>query len=214
MKALAFLVCLLFAAQAQANTPVSITKFKSKVDSVSCNHHWDWWRDHLGDAFKEMLADELVKSGKVELYERETIKDIYSDEHELVNSDEDVSLKKGKFKKAKYTFVGAVTEYEFCADKKGGSVNVGGLASLFGTPVPDFEIGLAKATAKIAVDIRLIDTETGRVVKTAKGTGIREMNDFNVGTEVLDYSSASNTPMGEASREAIAQAAKELVRNL
>lgn len=195
--------------------PVSITRFANKVGNQSCRYQWDFWGDRLGTGFQEMLANELMATGKIELLERETINDIYAQEHDLVNSEEDPSLRKGKFKKAKYTFAGAVTEFEYCAEAKKTSVNVGALASLLGggMSIP-FEIGFGKATAKLAIDVRMIDVETGRVIKTVRAEGRAEDSHFDLEAGVVDFTKENTTPMGQAVRQAIQNASSQLISAL
>lgn len=208
LMVLAVAVCLGFES-AQAGIPISITKFTNKAGSSNCRYGWDWWERNLGSGFKEMLADELLKSDQIELFERETISEMYNSEHELVNSQEDTSIKRGKFKKAKYTFVGAVTEFEYCASEKKGSVNVGAIAGLFGVPAPDIDVGMKGASAKIAIDLRVIETETGRILKSVRAEGSVNDQKFALDTRFGDFSSQENSPMGQAAREAISKAAKQ-----
>ena len=200
---------------ASAATPVSITKFANKAPDTGCRHDWVWWHDYLGSGFQEMLANELVSSGKVELLEREVIQDIYDGEHNLVNSEEDTSLKRGKFKKARFTIAGAVTEFEYCADRSGARVNVGAIASLLGASgVPSVGVGFGKATAKLAIDVRIIDTETGRVIKTVRSEGSAEDSRFSLDTQYGDYATREKTPMGRAVRDAIQKASAQIVSSL
>lgn len=215
MKFTILLSILLSSVLASAATPVSITKFTNKAPDHACRHDWFWWRDYLGSGFQEMLANELVSSGKVELLEREVIHDIYNDEHNLVNSEEDKSLKRGKFKKARFTIAGAVTEFEYCAERNATRVNVGAIASLLGaTGVPSVGVGFGKATAKLAIDVRVIDTETGRVVKTIRAEGSAEDSRFALDTDYVDYASREKTPMGRAVRDAIRKAGEQIVSSL
>lgn len=209
-----FVSGMLFSTVASTAVPVSITKFTNQAGSSNCRLQWDWWERYLGNGLREMLAGELTKSGKVELYERETIGDIYEGEHNLVNSGEDKSLARGKFRKAKYTLVGAVTDFEYCAHSKGGSVNVGGIARMFGVPAPDLSIGGRGATATIEIRLRIIDTTTGRVVKTIQAEGSARDSSFQLDTDLGGYEEQSNSPMGKSAKEAIEKAAAEALRFL
>ena len=211
MNKILFLICLFFSGSIYALPHVSITAFKSDVGSVSCDHDWWWWSENLGNALRDTLAMELKETGKVEVLERENINEIYQSEHNLVNSQDDRSLKKGQFKKAQYTIVGSVSEYEYCHKKSAGSINVGRVASLFGAEVPDFSIGRGKASAKIAVILKLIDVETGRILKTVRGEGLQKRANFNFDSEIGGFEDARVSPMGEASKIAISKAASKLI---
>lgn len=211
MKISVLLLLTLFAAaNAEAATPVSVTRFENKASSPGCDKDWWWWRDHLGSAFQEMLITTLNKSENVEVLERETIKEIFDGEHELINSEEDQSLARGKFRKARYTFVGSVSEYEYCASDMGGGVNIGVLAG-WDLPVA---VKMNRASAKVAVDIRVIDTVTGRIVKSVRAEG--EASDTGMGVDlgVADFAAAKKTPVGQAARAAIEKAAKDLLAAL
>lgn len=196
--------------QKTTQIPISISQFVDKSNGGKCRDHWDWWRDHLGSGFQEMLAAEMLKFPKIALFERETIQRIYQNEHELVNSDDDQVLKKGKFKKAKYTLVGAVTEFEYCAESKGASVNVGRVAGLFGVPAPDLEIGGKKVKAYLKIDLRVINTESGQIVRTITTHGRIEDANFQMESTFGAFSSQDNSPMAKAAREAMAKAALEV----
>lgn len=189
--------------------PVSVTKFTNKAGASNCRYNWIWWESNLGDGFSDMLANELVKSGKIELYERETIRDIYDGEHQLVNAEDDGTLEKGKFKKAKYTFVGTVTEFEYCASRTGGSVNVGAIAGLFGVPGPDVSVGLKGAKAHLAMTLRIIETRTGRVIQSIRSEADISDQKFEFDSSYGDFSTQENSPMGRAAQLAIEKAAVE-----
>lgn len=195
-------------------TPVSVTQFKDKTGSSSCRHNWIWWSAYLGDGFKDMLITELSKSDKLMVLERETIRDIYEDEHNLVNSENDGSLEKGQFKKARYTFVGAVTEFEYCAQKKKTSVNIGAVAGLFGVSTPDINVGFGGSKAKVTVDLRVVDTKTGRVVRSIKSTETVEDSKYELDTELGSHEQEKNSPADKAARLAIEKAANEALKVL
>lgn len=210
---------LIVSSVAQANVPVSVLAFKNKVGSSACSQDWYWWRDNLGTAFQDMLVTELAKVDDIELLERENIHQIDSMEVNLVNSeDSSHKIQKGKFTKAKYTVIGAVTGYEYCADKKKVSVAVGAVAGFLGMSgavrdVADTvdEVGISKAHAKVIVDVRVIETQTGRIVKSIKAEGTAERSNFKINSSLADYQDASETPVGEAARMAIEKASATIL---
>lgn len=218
MKELILITILLFTHLAfigvgNAVTTVSVMSFKNKVGSMSCNQDWYWWRDNLGQAFKEMLTTELTKNSKIEIYEREHINDIYEQEVNLINSENTEAIEKGNFKKAKYTFVGAVSSYEYCAEKNKGGVALGTLAALAGyaSPAANFlpELSFSKATAKVVIDLRLIETRTGRILKSVRSEGVATRTNFKAQSEIGSIDSAQETPVGEAARNAIEKSISE-----
>lgn len=207
---------LIFSASMAVAAPigVSVTKFKDKTGASGCRYNWDWWSSYLGDGFQDMLITELNKSPKLEVLERETIRDIYDNEQNLVNSEKEDTLARGHFKKARYTFVGAVTEFEYCAQKKNTSVNIGAVAGLFGVTTPDVNVGFSGAKAKVTVDLRVIDTKTGRVVKSVQASELVEDSKFALDSEFGGHEQEQNSPADRAARLAIEKAAREILRSI
>lgn len=194
-----------------ATIPVSVTAFKNKVGSSGCAEDWNYWGEHLGSAFQEMLITELVKrEGRFEILEREQIRDIYNGEHELVNSEEsDIRLQKKKFKKARYTFVGSVSEYEYCASSNSGDVQLP-IGGLFGSVGVKF----SKKNAKVRIDLRVIDTVTGRVVASVMSEGKADRMGVGFDSDDMSYENQSRSPVGEAARTAIQDAVAKVENRL
>lgn len=214
------LVGLLFlSVAAKAAVPVSVSSFKNKVGQTSCDYNWGWWSLNLDSAFQDMLITELSKNSSLDILERENIEAINNEEVELVNSSRSHhKIRKGGFEKARYTIIGAVTGYEYCAEKKKASIGVsavagflglGGAAGLVAEQIS--EIAVSKATAKVIIDVRVVDTETGRIVKTIKSEGTAERSNFNINSDLASYEAASETPVGEASRQAVEKAVAGII---
>lgn len=219
MKNLVIMMGLLIVGmQVLAATPVSVLSFKNKVGNVTCRQDWYWWSDNLGSAFQEMLINEMSGNSKIDLLERESIYDIEDREVNLINSEKSShKIEKGNFTKAKYTVIGAVSEYEYCAESQKTKVNVskvagllglGGFAGAVAENIDDVKFG--DAHAKVVVDIRVVETATGRIVKTVKAEGLAQRKNFKIDTTIGDHQSAQDTPVGEAARNAIAKANLEI----
>jgi curli biogenesis system outer membrane secretion channel CsgG len=147
---------------AEKKVRVSVTRFSDKTASgasVGSNcHGYYLWADRLADAFADVLIEKLEATNKVEVLERDAIREIYANEVDLLNSD-DKSIAKGKFQKANVTLVGMVDGFEYCESGSGAAVNVG---RLFG--VDDIVPVLKTSSASLSVLIRAIDTATGRIL--------------------------------------------------
>lgn len=216
---LGFLLCTL---SARSEVPVSVLSFKNKVGNLTCDQDWNWWRDHLGSAFQDMLMTELSKSSNIVLLERENIQDINNMEVNLVNSEKsEHKIEKGNFTKAKYTIVGAVSSYEYCAEKKKGGIAVSTVAGFFGIDgaarqVADTvnSVDISKASAKVVIDLRVVETKTGRVVKSVKAEGFAERSQFKIDSNLASYESAKETPVGEAARQAIEKGTSQILTSL
>jgi len=94
---------------------------------------------------------------------------------------------------------GSVTEF---GEKK--SEVGGGLGSLSG-----FNIGVSTKTARVAVDIRMVNVNTGEILTAKSAVGEDETTGLdNVGIADIDFHNSDtwdNTQLGIASREAINQ---------
>jgi curli biogenesis system outer membrane secretion channel CsgG len=218
MKKLLCLIVTLTSLHAQAvekKLPISVTQFTDKSEGSSrCNYGWWYWHERMGTAFREMLINELVKDPRLQVLERETINDIYAGEHNLVNSDLDKhALKKGAFKKAKFTIVGSVSEYEFCAESHGTGVDVGNIATLVGVPNPfgSVKVGASGASAKTVIDVRIINVETGEIIASIKKEGASEDKHFAIDSSIFSHENENAQPLAQAAREAIRKAADEII---
>lgn len=199
----------------QAKTRISVTAFEDKTGgSHSCKHHSGYyWNKSLGSAFKEMLVTKLLESNRFDVLEREHIKKIYGSEHQLINAENTASAKKGQFKKAHYTLAAAVTEFQMCRGGLGGGLDIG---RIFG--VGKVKVGASSISASVAVDIRVIDVETGSILASIRAEGEKNDKSFNVDTltKGLDFDLATfeQSPIGEATRMAINRAAEKLIKKI
>ncbi len=198
----------------EAKTKVTVSKFENKTGNSNCrNEEWAHWQRDLGSAFQEMLMTRLSEDSRVELLDRENINNMYEQEFKLVNSEEAQTREKGKFKSADIAFVGAVTEFEYCAEKNGASIDVGKIIG-FGS----VKVGGKGAAAKVRVDIRAVDVRTGAVLASVRGEGKTKEGGFGVDIDVgaldFDLDSAKQSPLGQASREAIEDAADKLLSKI
>jgi hypothetical protein len=98
---------------------------------------------------------------------------------------------------------GSVTEFEETARGKGVQAGVG----VFGARIG---IGGNKVTARVAIDLRIIDATTGQIVASeraeAEASQRSVSTSVSAGPVVIGNGAFSRTPLGEASRNAIARA--------
>ncbi|HEX4924750.1 MAG TPA: CsgG/HfaB family protein [Bdellovibrionales bacterium] len=213
--ALALIVfCVTESRGAETRIPVSVTKFTNKSDeSDRCNYGWYYWQSRIGAALQEMLVTELLKEPRIQVLERKTIAKIYKGEHELINSGNDKhALKKDAFKKAKITLVGALSEFEFCAEESEGGVNLGALVELAGapSPIPPIKARGRGAKAKAVIDLRVIDVETGEIISSVTTEGHSNDSSFELDTGLFDIKNENSQPFAKAAREAIRKAADRI----
>ena len=216
MKLKTFLMAttLVLTANAEAKIKVTVSKFTDKTARSSCTDEYrEYWDRHLGIAFQEMMLTELMGIDSIEVLDRENIKNMHEQEFNLLNSEEAVTRERGKFKSADIAFVGAVTQFEFCAKKSGASIDVGKIIG-FGS----LKLGQKGSGAKVVVDIRAVDVRTGAVIASVKGIGVTNNDgyslDLDVGGLDFDLNTEKNSPLGKASTEAIENATDKLIGKL
>ncbi len=155
----------------------------------------------IGKGVADMLVTSLVESDRFLVVERSELEAILQEQGlgqtGLVTPQSAAQV--GKLLGIELMVTGSVTEFGTKKDNIGG-----GLGSLGG-----FNVGVSTQSARAAVDIRLINVNTGEIVtaKTAEGEDSSTGLD-NIGIEDIDFHNSSswdNTQLGKAAREAINQ---------
>jgi len=164
-----------------------------------------WWNSQVSNELSDMLAAELVSTKAFSVLERKEI-DAVLGEQDLSASGRVSSKTKVKMKKlkgAQYLIAGTVSAYEENVKGAGAGVRVGPIS-----------LGGSKEKAYIAVDVKLVDTETGEIVDartieaTAKGKALSaglSLRNFSVGGGGYE-----KTPAGKAIRACILYIAEYL----
>ena len=128
-----------------------------------------WWSASVGSELSDMLASELVSTRSFQVLDRKDI-DAVLGEQDLSDTDRvdaATKVKMGKLKGAKYLVAATVSSFEEGVKGTGGGVSFKGLS-----------VGGKKEKAYIAVDLKVVDTETGEIVDSrtieaqAKGQGL------------------------------------------
>ncbi len=126
---------------AQAEIRIAIMDFENKTS------HGGW---RLGAGASDMLASALVKRTKYAIIERDKLANIVSEQNLSNNPtrfDQSTAAEIGRLLGAQFIVTGAVTEYG--RSKSGGS---------------GFGVSVGKKGYSAAVDIRVIDVNTGEIV--------------------------------------------------
>lgn len=181
---------------------IAVTKFENKVTGVYGN-----WR--LGDGFSEMLTTELMKTGQFVVVERQALQDVLG-EQELGQSGvvrKETAAKVGQVLGAQIIVRGVVSEFTLNESGGGGGIGIAG-----------FRIGGKSSNAHVAVDIRLVDTTTGQVLQSHNAVGKAESSGVSVGVARGDVDFGAdafkNTPLGQATRQAIRDAVQFIILNM
>jgi curli biogenesis system outer membrane secretion channel CsgG len=164
-----------------------------------------WWSGSVASELQDMLASELVSTKAFSVLERKEI-DAVMGEQDLSASgrvSSKTKVKMQKLKGAQYLIAGTVSAFEEDVSGKKGAIAFKGLS-----------LGGGKNKAYIAVDMKVVDTETGEIVDArtieanAKGSSLGaglSIRNFSVGGE-----SYKKTPTGKAIRACIIYIAEYL----
>lgn len=182
---------LLAAGQAAEKPRIGVLRFTNHTSA-------GWWSASVGSELSDMLASELVSTRSFQVLDRKEL-DAVLGEQDLSDTDRvdpATKVKMGKLKGAKYLVAATVSSFEEGVKGTGGGVSFKGLS-----------IGGKKEKTYIAVDLKVVDTETGEIVDTrtieaeAKGQGLAaglSLRNFSI--HGADY---QKTPAGKAIRACV-----------
>jgi len=189
----------LFNGIAQEKPRIGVLRFTNQVAGMY------WWHSSVATELQDMLISELASTRAFAVLERNEINAVISEQDLSASGrvDKKTMVKMGKIKGAKYLIAGTVSAFEQTS-AKGGKIRVKGVS-----------LGGAKEKTYIAVDVKLIDTETGEIVDArtieatikakAIGAGLSTRNFSIAGAE------AKKTPTGKAIRACIIHIADYLI---
>jgi curli biogenesis system outer membrane secretion channel CsgG len=205
---------MLQAQQAMAEAMRNLNKAQRDQYQSGLEHlkYMSGYQDPISTGVKEMLVSALVACDRFLVYERENIGDILT-EQELSASraaKPQAKIPQGQLEGVELYVYGALTEFE--AEKEGGGLTIP--IPAFGTT---FDADLRYKTAKVGMDIRIVDTRTGRIVAvtTVEGTatnvgfGAREKTSW--GTLPKSLEGYNNTPVEAAMRKMLRAAVNYII---
>ncbi len=169
-----------------------------------------WYTGSIGDGMADQLATALFNSNRFILLERQALSDVIG-EQDLAAAgrvSQQTAAPIGQIEGAEILVIGAVTEFDPGASGGGGSTS--GLLGLnVGSILGAVSGGYKRA--HLAIDVRLVDTRTSRVLAATSVEG--EATDVDMGGALLGASGGSslagslsgweNTPIEKALRVAI-----------
>ncbi|NBB91855.1 MAG: SH3 domain-containing protein [Gammaproteobacteria bacterium] len=190
---------------------IAVARFENKAGSTG-----NWWNPSIGDGMADMLTTALFNSGRFIVLEREAIDDVLA-EQDLGASGrvrESTAAEIGEIEGAEILVVAAVTEFSENASGTRGSLGGSRIGRVIGG------IAGGSSSAHMAIDLRIIDTNTSRILAATSVEG--EARDFDLGGALAGYtgsyalggslSSWQNTPREKALRQVIGKAVEEVVR--
>ncbi len=177
-----------------------VAQEKPRIGVLRFTNHTSagWWSWSVGEELSDMLASELVSTDSFQVLERKEI-DAVLGEQDLGASgriDPETKAQIGKIKGARYLVAATVSAYEEGVKGTGGGVSFKGI-----------RVGGKQDRAYIAVDLKVIDTDTGEIVDArtieaeAKGQALAaglSYKSFSI--HGADY---QRTPAGKAIRACV-----------
>jgi len=158
----------------------------------------------VGDTIQEMIITALVNSGKYQVVERGELDSVLQEQDLGANGrvTPESAAKVGKMLGAQILIAGAITEYTDISS--GGGVLLG-------------PIVVGSKNAKLAIDLRVIDANTGQVLAAEKAEGTSTTaiigGGGTVGTVPVGGVFGNNEPMGHAARVAVGKALDIILAN-
>lgn len=176
---------------------LAVLRLENKVRTPLPDASWQ-----IGEGLTEMLISELFKTERFTMVERAALSEIVK-EQELGQTglvQRETVAKVGDLLGAQLLVVGAVTEFEEQAS--GGGQGIG---------TANFTLAFQSSNAHVAVDIRLVDASTGQILKSFNAAGKAQNSGLALAAMVrgktqLGTDAFQKTPLGQATREAIAKA--------
>ncbi len=186
---------------AQLKKTIAVSKFENSTDTAG--------QAAIGTGMADQLADALIQSDKFVVIERQGLEDIIAEQDIAASGRAAVSetSQTGKLIPAQILIKGAVTEFEAEAQKGGTGISISGIS-----------LGSNKATAHVAVILRIVDSTSGEVLDSVRVEGDAKAKGMKIGVAQggVDFGTESfkKTPLGEATQIAIDKAVLEIAKKL
>lgn len=196
MAAAAALACAFGIAHAADKPTIAVAGFTNQTSTSN------WWNGDVGEQLGDVLANELAATGNFTVVEREKLDHVLA-EQDLASSGrvrKGSGARTGNITGARYLVTGVVTAYTANTRNTGGGVSFRG-----------FRVGGGKSEAYVAIDLRVIDSETSEVVAARTVEGRSSDANVSLGGYLGhgiggDFVHSSNTPAGKAVRAALIEA--------
>ena len=178
---------------ASSKPAIGVAEFKNESGA-------GWWRGGVGWELSGMLSNELSSTGSFRVLERNKLGNVL-EEQNLAASGRvraGTGAKMGQVTGADYLVFGTVTSYEERTAETGGGLSFRGIS-----------LGGKKSEAYIAVDVRVVNAETGEVDYSRTIEGRSSGGGVSVGVFRGGFGGSlaheENTPAGKAIRAALVE---------
>jgi curli biogenesis system outer membrane secretion channel CsgG len=183
---------------AQEKPRIGVLRFTNKTSA-------GWWSGGMGSELQDMLASELASTNAFQVLERKEINAVIGEQDFGASGriDPRTRAKIGKIKGARYLVAGTVSAFEENTSGAGGGIGFRG-----------FSIGGSKGKAYMAVDLKVIDTDTGEIVdnRTVEATSEKTGLSLSGGVAGVhgNLGKHEKTPVGKAIRACIIEISEYL----
>jgi curli biogenesis system outer membrane secretion channel CsgG len=159
----------------------------------------------------EMLTTTLINTGRFVVLERQQMQAIVAEQdlNAAGRVNKETGAAQGRIIGAQAMITGDITGYSYTQQALGGTaLNV----------LKGLKIGASRVQAEVVVDLRMVDAATGEVLASATGSGSASATgvatDLTKGDQQISASGAWSTPLGQASRAAIAKVVEQLLAGM
>jgi curli biogenesis system outer membrane secretion channel CsgG len=168
----------------------------------------------LAAGLTEMLTTALTQQSQFVVLERSKVDQVVNEQNFGASGRVDPASapQVGKVLGAQVLIFGDITEFSEHLSSVGGGFNV--LKSM------SAQVGgsVSKVTAQVAIDLRLVDAVTGQVISSVRGEGRASATgiaaNFQTADDNIGAGGSAQTPLGQASRSAIASAVAGIVQGM
>ena len=170
---------------------IAVFVFDDKTD-----RSFGWWnKKGVGEGLSDMLVTELVKTGNYRVIERAELDEVLKEQalgkSGIVTPESAAEV--GKVLGVEIAIMGAVTEFGYKESDTGGRVK-------------NFGLGVSSQTASVAVDVRLVNTETAEILTAESVRKEESSRGIKVDTRKIDFESQKKfdeSIVGIAARNAV-----------
>ncbi len=159
----------------------------------------------------EMLTSVLVKSGRFTVLERAAMQQIQQEQQVGTSgaTTRETGARQGALLGAQALITGDITGFTFERSSLGGSMT---------NVVKGLSVASERVSAEVIIDLRLIDASTSEIIYSAKGTGkasaVGVAADLVRDEKKYAADATQNTPLGQASRQAIQNAVVSILMGM
>lgn len=200
-----FLAVLILVSFVAVSTGFAEDKPRLGILRFTNNTSAGWWSGSTGSDLQDMLAAELATMKSFSVLERKEIDAVLGEQNLGASGriSPQTKAKLGKLKGAKYLVAATVSAFEEDTSGTGGGVTIKGIS-----------LGGKREKAYMAVDLKVIEVETGEIVDVRTVEATAKSGGLDVGLSRGSFSGGlgnyAKTPTGKAIRACVMEIAEYL----